>query len=93
MDEVDLVDDVDTVGERKDSQEKRLFDKSRNSAGSRRMAGLRVTAFGEKQVGAALRADLEPFEVFAAFHHDGLLFVGLEHQVGAGAGDGHYSTP
>src|ERR1700722_1232994 len=34
-----------------------------------------------------LRADLEALEFFAAFHHDGLLFVGLEHEVGAGAGD------
>ena len=57
MDEVDLVEDVDTVGERKDRQEKRLFDK------------LIVTAFGEKQVEAVgLRTDLEVLEFLNAVH-------------------------
>jgi hypothetical protein len=36
---------------------------------------------------STLWADFEAFEFFGAFHHDGLLFVGLEHEVGAGAGD------
>src|ERR1035437_1141284 len=63
-------------------QGERRFNDGRPSVGRGARSGDRRTT-GEIR----LRADLEAFEVFAAFHHDGLLFVGLEHEVRTGAGD------